>query len=50
MEVVQQEILPGADSRLALRSAIGVITLVTLCAVQFLDIADSAIVNVASAT
>ena len=47
MEAVQRDILPGADSRLALRSAIGVVTLVTLCAVQFLDIADSAIVNVA---
>jgi EmrB/QacA subfamily drug resistance transporter len=39
--------LSGADSRLALRSAIGAITLVLLCAVQFLDIVDSAIVNVA---
>jgi len=38
---------PGADSRLVLRSALGVIILVLLCAVQFLDIADSAIVNVA---
>ncbi len=36
-----------AGQRLALRSALGVITLVLLCAVQFLDIADSAIVNVA---
>src|SRR5215469_10271334 len=47
MEVVQREVLPGGDSRLALRSAIGAVTLVLLCAVQFLDIADSAIVNVA---
>jgi EmrB/QacA subfamily drug resistance transporter len=38
---------PGTDSRLVLRSALGVIILVLLCAVQFLDIADSAIVNVA---
>ncbi len=43
---------PGADmsaddSRLALRSTVGAITLVLLCAVQFLDIVDSAIVNVA---
>ena len=36
-----------ADSRLALRSTIGAITLLLLCAVQFLDIADTAIVNVA---
>jgi EmrB/QacA subfamily drug resistance transporter len=35
------------DARLALRSRIGILTLVLLCAVQFLDIADSAIVNVA---
>ena len=35
------------DSRLALRSRLGAMTLVLLCAVQFLDIADSAIVNVA---
>jgi EmrB/QacA subfamily drug resistance transporter len=35
------------DSRLALRSTVGAITLVLLCAVQFLDIVDSAIVNVA---
>src|SRR6516165_10542334 len=35
------------DSRLVLRSRLGAITLVLLCAVQFLDIADSAIVNVA---
>ena len=36
-----------APSRLALRSRLGAITLVLLCAVQFLDIVDSAIVNVA---
>ena len=46
MEAVQRQVLPG-DSRLALRSTVGAITLVLLCAVQFLDIADSAIVNVA---
>ena len=34
-------------SRLVLRSRLGAITLVLLCAVQFLDIVDSAIVNVA---
>src|ERR1700755_3179731 len=47
MEPVQQPVTTGADSRLVLRSALGVITLGLLCAVQFLDIADSAIVNVA---
>ena len=35
------------DSRLALRSTVGMMTLVLLCAVQFLDIVDTAIVNVA---
>ena len=40
-------ITEDADSRLVLRSRLGVITLVLLCAVQFLDIVDSAIVNVA---
>src|ERR1700752_2436495 len=47
MTSVQGQILPDADSRLVLRSALGVIILVLLCAVQFLDIADAAIVNVA---
>jgi EmrB/QacA subfamily drug resistance transporter len=47
MESVQGQVLPGTDSRLVLRSRLGAITLVLLCAVQFLDIADSAIVNVA---
>jgi EmrB/QacA subfamily drug resistance transporter len=47
MDSLQGQVLPGADSKLALRSTIGVLTLVLLCAVQFLDIADSAIVNVA---
>jgi EmrB/QacA subfamily drug resistance transporter len=37
----------GADTRLVLGSKLGVLTLVLLCAVQFLDIVDSAIVNVA---
>ena len=35
------------DSRLVLRSRLGALTLVLLCAVQFLDLVDSAIVNVA---
>jgi MFS family permease len=47
METVQRQIVSGADSRLVLRSALGVVTLMLLSAVQFLDIADSAIVNVA---
>jgi EmrB/QacA subfamily drug resistance transporter len=47
MESVQGQVLPAADARLVLRSRLGTITLALLCAVQFLDIADSAIVNVA---
>src|SRR5579872_6323295 len=39
--------LSVTGSRLVLRSRLGVLTLVLLCAVQFLDIADAAIVNVA---
>jgi EmrB/QacA subfamily drug resistance transporter len=38
---------PDPGSQLVLRSGIGASTLVLLCAVQFLDIVDSAIVNVA---
>jgi EmrB/QacA subfamily drug resistance transporter len=47
MESVQDQLLPDADSRLALGSRLGAITLMLLCAVQFLDIVDAAIVNVA---
>src|SRR6201997_4685147 len=47
MEPVEAHILSGPDSRLTLGSRLGVITLGLLCAVQFLDIVDSAIVNVA---
>ena len=47
MASVQRQVLPDTGSRLVLRSRLGAITLVLLCAVQFLDIADSAIVNVA---
>jgi EmrB/QacA subfamily drug resistance transporter len=47
MASVQGQVGPDTDSRLVLRSRLGAITLVLLCAVQFLDIADSAIVNVA---
>src|SRR5580692_5771476 len=42
-----QQAVVGAQRQLVLRSRIGALTLVLLCAVQFLDIADSAIVNVA---
>src|SRR5215510_5857699 len=47
MASVREQVPSGTDSRLVLRSRLGAITLVLLCAVQFLDIADSAIVNVA---
>jgi EmrB/QacA subfamily drug resistance transporter len=47
MESAQGQVLAVAGSRLVLRSMLGVLTLVLLCAVQFLDIVDSAIVNVA---
>jgi EmrB/QacA subfamily drug resistance transporter len=47
MGTVQGQITKDIGSRLVLRSRIGAVTLVLLCAVQFLDIADSAIVNVA---
>jgi len=47
MASVQGRDLSDTDARLVLRSRLGAITLVLLCAVQFLDIADSAIVNVA---
>src|ERR1700750_1543488 len=47
MESVQGQVSSGTGGRLVLRSRLGALTLVLLCAVQFLDIADSAIVNVA---
>src|SRR5215475_9315964 len=47
MESAKGRVSPAAGSRLALRTMVGAATLVLLCAVQFLDIADSAIVNVA---
>jgi EmrB/QacA subfamily drug resistance transporter len=47
MKSVQGQVRSATDSRLVLRSRLGAITLVLLCAVQFLDIADSAIVNIA---
>ena len=43
----QGQVVPVADSRLRLRSRPGALTLLLLCAVQFLDIADASIVNVA---
>jgi EmrB/QacA subfamily drug resistance transporter len=47
MASVQEQVWSDTNSRLVLRSRLGAITLVLLCAVQLLDIADSAIVNVA---
>src|SRR5499427_7017678 len=47
MESVQGQVWSDTGARLVLRSRLGAITLALLCAVQFLDIADSAIVNVA---
>jgi EmrB/QacA subfamily drug resistance transporter len=47
MASVRGQVRSATDARLVLRSRLGAITLVLLCAVQFLDIADSAIVNVA---
>jgi EmrB/QacA subfamily drug resistance transporter len=47
MESAPGQVWPDTGSRLVLRSRLGAITLILLCAVQFLDIADSAIVNVA---
>jgi EmrB/QacA subfamily drug resistance transporter len=47
MESVHGQVLAETGARLVLRSRLGAITLALLCAVQFLDIADSAIVNVA---
>src|SRR6201986_5528252 len=47
MEPVQGQVLSDAGARVVLRSRLGAIPLALLCAGQFLDIADSAIVNVA---
>src|SRR5262245_52263919 len=47
MEPDQAHPVSATDSRLVLGSRLGAITLGLLCAVQFLDIVDSAIVNVA---
>ncbi len=47
MEAAQGRVVAVADSRLVLRSRLGALTLVLLCAVQFLDIVDTSIVNIA---
>jgi EmrB/QacA subfamily drug resistance transporter len=47
MDSLQGNARPGAGPRLELRSALGALTLVLLCTVQFLDIIDSSIVTVA---
>jgi EmrB/QacA subfamily drug resistance transporter len=47
MESAQGQLVSVADSRLPLRSRLGVLTLLLLCAVQLLDIVDVSIVNVA---
>jgi EmrB/QacA subfamily drug resistance transporter len=47
MESVHGQVSSDTGARLVLRSRLGAIILALLCAVQFLDIADSAIVNVA---
>jgi EmrB/QacA subfamily drug resistance transporter len=41
------DIQPTPDQRLVLRTRLGVLTLLLLCAVQFLDVVDSSITNVA---
>jgi EmrB/QacA subfamily drug resistance transporter len=47
MAAVREPARPATGSHLVLRSRLGAVTLIVLCAVQFLDIADAAIVNVA---
>ena len=47
MKSDQVHAVPVADSRLLLRSRLGALTLLLLCAVQLLDIVDASIVNVA---
>jgi len=43
----QGQLVPAAGSRVQLRSRLGALTLLLLCAVQLLDIVDASIVNVA---
>ena len=47
MEPPQGALVSADDPRLVLRSRLGALTLLLLCAVQFLDIVDASIVNVA---
>src|SRR5271166_4662118 len=47
MESPRGQVAPVADSRLILRSRLGALTILLLCSVQFLDIVDASIVNVA---
>ena len=47
MRSAKEQAPPVTGSSLVLRSRLGALTLMLLCAVQFLDIVDSAIVNVA---
>ncbi len=47
MATAPGRVVSAADSRLVLRSRLGALTLVLLCAVQFLDIVDTSIVNIA---
>ncbi len=47
MESPLGQVVSVGDSRLILRSRLGALTLLLLCSVQFLDIVDASIVNVA---
>jgi len=47
LEPPQGPLVSADDPRLVLRSRLGALTLLLLCAVQFLDIVDASIVNVA---
>ena len=43
----QEQLVPAAGSRVPLRSRLGALTLLLLCAVQLLDVVDVSIVNIA---
>src|ERR671931_1668017 len=45
MSSMQAQVSPGEPS--SLRTRLGVLTLLWLCAIQFMDVADTSIVNVA---
>src|ERR671936_3201923 len=45
MSSMQAHVSPGQPS--SLRTRLGVLTLLLLCAIQFMDVADTSIVNVA---